>query len=269
MRRLAILDDNQRLLERRIERLRAALPVVVARRVCAAVVIGSVAEGRARDESDLDVVLVLGSGSPTRADYAWWDREVEALLRPAGDGRFPLQPVFIGRAALTTTEPHLRRALDTGIVLMDPEGLLGSVTNVELARDYFTRAQKRLKAVAVLMDEAAFADVVRESQEVVELLLKAVLRHFGIAVPFSHEPSQAFTTNVERLPLEVQGLVPRWTEISRRLRRDRELAFYGSEDITPSTFYTAVDAAEAQAMAEEILADAGRWLTAFESPQRP
>jgi HEPN domain-containing protein len=134
------------------------------------------------------------------------------------------------------------------------------MTNLDLARDYFTRAQKRLKAVALLLDEAAYADVVRESQEVVELLLKAVLRHFGIAVPFSHEPSQAFVENSGRLPQEAQALIPRWSEISRHLRRDRELAFYGSEDVTPSTFYTLDDAREAKRMAEEILADVSRWL---------
>jgi hypothetical protein len=39
---------------------------------------------------------------------------------------------------------------------------------------------------------------------------------------------------------------------SRKLRRDRELAFYGSEDVTPSTFYTRGDAEEARAMAEEV-----------------
>jgi len=130
------------------------------------------------------------------------------------------------------------------------------VTNPDLARDYLTRATARLKAVAVLMGEGAFADVVRESQEVVELVLKAVLRHFGIAVPFSHEPSQSFIDNASRLPADIQASIPRWTEISRRLRRDRELAFYGSEDVTPSSFYTRDDAAEAKAMAEEIVADA-------------
>jgi HEPN domain-containing protein len=127
------------------------------------------------------------------------------------------------------------------------------MTNPDLARDYFTRAQKRLKAIAVLLDERAFADVVRESQEVVELLLKAALRHFGIPVPFSHEPSQSFVENAERLPDQVRASIPRWSEISRKLRRDRELAFYGSEDVTPSSFYTRADAVDAKAMAEEIL----------------
>lgn len=134
------------------------------------------------------------------------------------------------------------------------------MTNPDLARDYFTRATKRLKAIAVLMEEQAFADVVRESQEVVELLLKAMLRRFGITVPFSHEPSPSFLENMGRLPGDLRELIPRWTEISRRLRRDRELSFYGSEDVTPSSFYTRGDATEARGMAEELLAGAARWL---------
>jgi hypothetical protein len=34
-------------------------------------------------------------------------------------------------------------------------------------------------------------------------------------------------------------------KISRKLRRDRELAFYGTEDLTPSEFYREEDAREA------------------------
>lgn len=134
------------------------------------------------------------------------------------------------------------------------------MTNPDLARDYFIRAQKRLKAVAVLFEQAAYADVVRESQEIVELVLKAVLRRFGIAVPFSHEPSQSFVDNAQRLPTDLQACIPRWREVSKRLRRDRELAFYGSEDVTPSTFYGQADAIEAKAMAEEIVLTAATWL---------
>lgn len=46
--------------------------------------------------------------------------------------------------------------------------------NPDLAADYLRRAESRLKAVAVLMDEESWADVVRESQEIVELCLKAL-----------------------------------------------------------------------------------------------
>jgi HEPN domain-containing protein len=135
------------------------------------------------------------------------------------------------------------------------------MTNSNLARDYLTRARKRLKAVALLLDEEAFADVVRESQELVELVLKAVIRSFGIAVPFSHDVSETLTANAARLPDGAQKTIPRWCEISRRLRKDRELAFYGSEDVTPSSFYTRADADEAKAMAEEVLATASSWIS--------
>jgi len=135
------------------------------------------------------------------------------------------------------------------------------MTNPKLARDYHTRAQKRLKAVALLLREEAYPDVVRESQEVVELVLKAVLRSFGLAVPFSHDLSETLTEQAARLPADVQHLVPRWCEVSKHLRKDRELALYGSEDITPSTFYTREDAEKAKAMAEEILATASPWIT--------
>ena len=121
-RRHAILDDNQRILERRIADLRARLPGLLAGRVCAAMVIGSVAEGRAHDGSDLDLVLVLKAGSPRRSDYEWWDRDIAPQLTQPG--RFPVQPVIVGRSALQTTEPHLRQALRCGLPLWDPERIL-------------------------------------------------------------------------------------------------------------------------------------------------
>jgi HEPN domain-containing protein len=134
------------------------------------------------------------------------------------------------------------------------------MTNPKLARDYLIRSRKRLKAIALLLEEEAFPDVVRESQEVVELLLKAVLRSFGIAVPFSHDVSEALCENASRLPAGAQAHLPRWARISKALRKDGELAFCGSEDVTPSSFYSRADADEAKAMAEEVLATAEVWI---------
>lgn len=124
LRRLAILDDNQRCLEARLRDLRDRLPGLLAGKACAAVVIGSVAAGRARDESDIDVVVVLSQGLPSRSDYRWWDTAVAPGLGAPAGAPFPVQPLFIGRSALATTEPHLRQALDAGIPLWDPESLL-------------------------------------------------------------------------------------------------------------------------------------------------
>ena len=40
---------------------------------------------------------------------------------------------------------------------------------------------------------------------------------------------------------------------SRDLRRDRELAFYGAEDLTPSDFYRRADADHARATARRVV----------------
>ena len=124
VRRLALLDDNQEILERRLSVLGTTLPPLVEARICAIAVIGSVAEGRARDDSDLDLLLVLHEGSPRRADYAWWDERVEPRLPDASGVRFPLQPVIVGRDSLATSEPNLRAALESALPLWDPEGVL-------------------------------------------------------------------------------------------------------------------------------------------------
>jgi len=44
--------------------------------------------------------------------------------------------------------------------------------NPDLGRDYVERAKRRLKAIDMLYSEKGWADVVRESQEAVELALK-------------------------------------------------------------------------------------------------
>lgn len=123
LRRLAILEDNQQLLEERIEALRRDLPSLVAGRICAAMVIGSVAAGRARDSSDIDLLVVLREGTPQRADYDWWDREVAPHVGHRPGERFPVAPVIVGRTAIGTSEPNLREALAHGIVLWDPHSV--------------------------------------------------------------------------------------------------------------------------------------------------
>lgn len=125
--------------------------------------------------------------------------------------------------------------------------------NLSLVRDYLDRASARLKAIEVLERERSYADVVRESQEVIELTLKALLRHSGIEVPRLHDVSPLLRENLERLPEAIRGEVDRLSKISRTLRRDRELAFYGSEDLTPSEFYQAEDGAEAFSSARWVV----------------
>ena len=56
------------------------------------------------------------------------------------------------------------------------------MTNTSLAQSYLVKALKRLKILAVLLDEAAYSDVVREAQEIVELALKGMLPQFVVSV---------------------------------------------------------------------------------------
>lgn len=118
--------------------------------------------------------------------------------------------------------------------------------NPDLAQDYVRRAEIRLRALDILFDAESWADVVRESQEVVELALKGVLRAHGVTPPRVHDVSDVLEAEQSRLPEVLRGEVDVLVRISRQLRRDRELAFYGAEDLTPSGFYERRDAEEAR-----------------------
>ena len=124
----------------------------------------------------------------------------------------------------------------------------------DLGTDYVRRAKARLAAVDALFAERRWADVVRESQEVVELALKGLLRVAGIEPPRIHDVSEVLTTEKSRLPLAIQQHVEALAAGSRTLRRDRELAFYGAEDLTPSGFYTRDDATAAREIARKTVA---------------
>ena len=51
----------------------------------------------------------------------------------------------------------------------------------------------------------------------------------------------------------MQNKIPELSRISRDLRRDRELAFYGTEDLTPSEFYKKEDAQKALTQATWVV----------------
>lgn len=118
--------------------------------------------------------------------------------------------------------------------------------NSELALDYVRRAEVRLQALDVLFTGESWADVVRESQEIVELALKGLLRSCGIDPPRIHDVSEILLAERDRLPEPLQGDLEELARASKDLRRDRELAFYGAEDLTPSSFYSQADAMQAR-----------------------
>jgi HEPN domain-containing protein len=128
-----------------------------------------------------------------------------------------------------------------------------AMQNDHLAADYLRRAGHRIKAVQVLYDLESWADVVRECQEIVEISLKALLRNNRIEVPRIHDVSSILEQNRDRFADDIAGRLDELMEISRALRRDRELAFYGSEDLTPSEFYKMSDAKTALSQATLVL----------------
>lgn len=88
----------------------------------------------------------------------------------------------------------------------------------------------------------------------VELALNSLLRIAGIEPPRIHDVSEVLIAEKSRLPQAVQRHVDSLAAGSRTLRRDRELAFYGAEDLTPSGFYSRDDATAARDIARRTVA---------------
>lgn len=118
--------------------------------------------------------------------------------------------------------------------------------NTALPQDYLRRCRYRLAAIETLYKLGAYADVVRESQEVLELALKALLRSSGFDPPHSHEVSGALIREAAAFPSILAPDIPRFADISRSMERDRSLAYYGNDSVTPSDFYRVEDANRAR-----------------------
>lgn len=119
------------------------------------------------------------------------------------------------------------------------------MTNHDLARSYLNKAEKRLKILEVLLHEEDYSDVVRESQEIVELCLKGMLRFVGIEPPKFHDVGPILVEHKKRFRGISSREILRMAKISKKLRKDRELSFYGDIDFIPTEEYALRDAKEA------------------------
>jgi HEPN domain-containing protein len=119
------------------------------------------------------------------------------------------------------------------------------VTSDQLARSYLSKAEVRLAMLEFLMEREAWSDVIREAQELVELALKAMLRMIGVDPPKWHDVGPVLTEQCGLLPDGIRADVDRLAAISRWLRKERELAFYGDIDFVPTRAYTRLEAAKA------------------------
>jgi HEPN domain-containing protein len=107
----------------------------------------------------------------------------------------------------------------------------------DLADEYYRKAKIRRIALNVLRSEGGHDDVVRESQELVELVLKGLLRKIGIDPPKVHDVSRTLKEYESKLPENIRIHLARVVKISSELRKEREISFYGDEDFYPSENY--------------------------------
>lgn len=77
------------------------------------------------------------------------------------------------------------------------------------------------------------------------MLLKGLLRFKGVEVPKMHDISKTLEEHIEYFPEVIATSLKRIKHISKRLRKEGELSFYGADDFMPSEEYTKEDAIEA------------------------
>lgn len=132
------------------------------------------------------------------------------------------------------------------------------MTNDNLAKSYFIKAEKRLKILDILLNEEDYSDVVREAQKIVELSLKGMLRFVGVEPPKYHDVGPLIVEHKERFKGISSEEIMKIAQISRKLRKERELAFYGDIDFIPTEEYTLDDANEAIEGANYVVSIARR-----------
>ncbi len=127
------------------------------------------------------------------------------------------------------------------------------MTNKSLAQSYLKKATDRLDILDLLLKKGAFSDVIREAQEIVELALKGMLRSAGIEPPKIHDVGGLLLEHRNKFPKSISRHLERLASISKKLRKERELAFYGDIDFIPTEEYTFQDARRARTEARFVV----------------
>ncbi|WP_020493858.1 HEPN domain-containing protein [Verrucomicrobium sp. 3C] len=133
------------------------------------------------------------------------------------------------------------------------------MTQIELARAYLRLVEDRLEALGVFRERRSYANLRRESQEIVELVLKAALRGLGIDPPRVHEVGRLLERELDALPEDLRAEAGTLVGASREPRKDREMSFYGEIDSVPTECFSAAEGEEAYRWA----ALAVSWLKRF------
>ena len=118
------------------------------------------------------------------------------------------------------------------------------MTNEQMAKSSLQLAGRILEEAKRHRSEGVWSLTVRRSQEVVELSLKGLLRFLGLEVPRVHDVGGFLRRHRDRLPRSIEENLDRLARISRTLREEREISFYGDEQagFSPEELYSVDDA---------------------------
>jgi HEPN domain-containing protein len=124
-----------------------------------------------------------------------------------------------------------------------------------MARDYLRRAEARRKALDTLFASASYPDVVRESQDIAELVLKGALRFVGVDPPKRHDAHKVVARFIGRFPAEWRLAVDELQAALDRLAQERGPAFYGDDEggVPASDLFDEADARRAMSVADRLL----------------
>jgi len=139
-----------------------------------------------------------------------------------------------------------------------------------MAKSYLRQAEERLKHAKEALSDGNYAYVIRQSQEAVELALKASLRIVGIEPPKFHDVGPILRRNSNSFPEWFRKEIDKMASISRILRREREPSMYGDEELAlpPNELYTFEDAKTAIDSCTFILDNCKKLLIMHHTPSR-
>jgi HEPN domain-containing protein len=138
-----------------------------------------------------------------------------------------------------------------------------------LAEPYLKEASIRLKSAERAFNEGFWAYCMRQSQECVELSLKAALRLVAIEYPKIHDISYVLTEERNRFPEQSRGEIEELAEISSTLSKMRGPSMYGDEmkGLPPEELFKRGDAEYALKGAEKSFNWAKNLQSSFKSAQ--
>lgn len=130
------------------------------------------------------------------------------------------------------------------------------MTSDRIAQEYLQRARTRRPALDTFLAAGLHGDVMRQAQEISELVLKGALRFVGVEPPKRHDVHDIVGQFLARLPPEWGQVVGELRTALARLAEERSRAFYGDEErgIPASELFGEEDARQAMAIADQLLA---------------